>query len=151
MVKRNGGITKIMKIITAKYFSQHASEIGKYLYSNPRDYYYVTNKTNPKKNFICCKPEFIISGGNSKNILAMALATKKFKVERSARSRKMSLKHWNSGKIKSNENNKKPVEKIRSILYDNDNITSIARNNTGPTNMEVPRGRRTRMVYKIYD
>lgn len=136
-----------MKIITAKQFAQHASGIGKYLNANPRDYYFVSNKTDPKKNFICCTGEFLW-WLNPEQLNEVELLTQRFTKERAVKSREMSKKHWDNVKMR-RDYDEKPLEKIRTLICNDNRITSIADFHTSIKDMENRRGRGAGLVHTI--
>jgi hypothetical protein len=141
-----------MKIITARQFNRkNPSEIGKYLSKNPLDYFFVSNKTDPRKNFICCKPDFLMEFEKDIwKLQELALLQDRFEIERHLMSKKMSRKYWDGVKIARN-GNKDKVESIRPDIRNNNSVASLIDDVTSLADMEVSRGRGSGMVCKIYD
>jgi hypothetical protein len=143
-----------MKTITARQFSQNASEIGKYLSDNPLDYFYVSNKINPKKNFICCRLDFIVEAGNDIwKVQEIGLMDERSVAERRMASSKMSRKHWDNDKMGRNDNtnaSSRKMEKIRSIVYGVDGNTSPTDTITSIADLESPRGRGKLLAQQVH-
>lgn len=141
-----------MKIITARQFNRrNPSEVGRYLSKNPLDYFFVSNKIDPRKNFICCKPDFLMEFEKDIwKLQELTLLQDRFEIERHLMSKKMSRKYWDGDKIARN-GNKDKVESIRPDIRNNNSVTSIVDNVTSLADMAGIGRRRTRLVRKIYD
>lgn len=85
-----------MKTMTARYFAEHASAIGKNLMNDPKEIYLVTNKTNPLKNFVCISLEKFREIGNIKDVVMVDREQNLQRLERASKSRKMSRTYWDN-------------------------------------------------------
>lgn len=137
-------------VITARYFAQHASAMGAYLWKHVYDYYYVSNKTDPRKNFISCRPEFLTTIVKDPRYIDNILYLDELsRLERSAQSKKMSLKHWTDVKMRGNDKTSGKVEKIRTILWDDNTTTSNSDSISTIANLESRRGRSKGLASKV--